>query len=413
MKFSKYLLWQFRNYKDISFVEIEGLVGLDLPDGCHHIILSNKQELGARANIIIKHDSSLPNSIVHLYEMLHEAGVLIIKDLKDDGISKIVSDLCSREAIISYIDYGYIFIHKPTKEMESFKGLHKGERCFILGNGPSLNQTNLDLIKNEYSIAMNRISMLYSRTSWRPTYYVYMSDNVLNPEWGKQWTKSVNEAVRERGTTSFIWKHYIDSIERQNLSNRVVEVQSITEGEIGDLNTFSTNASQWISKSSTTMNAALQLAYYMGFSQIFLIGIDLNWTTTDSKKGDPNHFDTSYSARIADGEAERKRMRDAHKFAYGFFKESGNRQIYNASVSTLVDVYPLVDFKAVANNPGWCGNDDDMDMQVIKGKREQINKYWYFQRYLLMPRVKSVNSIRYIRKIPKKIKKRIRKFIRS
>ena len=44
--------------------------------------------------------------------------------------------------------------------MKSIK-IQLGKRVFLIGNGPSLNKTNLDLIKNEYSIAMNRISLIY------------------------------------------------------------------------------------------------------------------------------------------------------------------------------------------------------------------------------------------------------------
>ena len=49
-----------------------------------------------------------------------------------------------------------------------YKDKHKGCRVFIVGNGPSLNKTNLDLIKDEFSIGMNRISLLFNKTKWKP-----------------------------------------------------------------------------------------------------------------------------------------------------------------------------------------------------------------------------------------------------
>ena len=46
-------------------------------------------------------------------------------------------------------------------------------RCFIIGNGKSLNETDVDLIAGQYSIACNRINLLYPEKNWRPDVYVH------------------------------------------------------------------------------------------------------------------------------------------------------------------------------------------------------------------------------------------------
>jgi len=91
--------------------------------------------------------------------------------------------------------------------IKKYKGHYSG-RCFIVGNGPSLANTNLDLIKDEISFGMNRIPLIYNKTKWRPTYYIYCSTNVNTVEWGTAWTKSVNDAVNEKKTTCFIWEKF-------------------------------------------------------------------------------------------------------------------------------------------------------------------------------------------------------------
>ena len=45
-----------------------------------------------------------------------------------------------------------------------YKDIHKDERVFLIGNGPSLAETDLNLLKSEKTIAMNRISMMYEKT---------------------------------------------------------------------------------------------------------------------------------------------------------------------------------------------------------------------------------------------------------
>ena len=49
-----------------------------------------------------------------------------------------------------------------NKVFEKYKNKHKGERVFLIANGPSLAETDLSLLENENTIAMNRISLLYN-----------------------------------------------------------------------------------------------------------------------------------------------------------------------------------------------------------------------------------------------------------
>ena len=62
---------------------------------------------------------------------------------------------------------------------ESFKDIHLNETIYIIGNGPSLSKTDLSLIENKPSIAMNRISLLYPKfINWRPSYYIFCSQYI-------------------------------------------------------------------------------------------------------------------------------------------------------------------------------------------------------------------------------------------
>ena len=52
-----------------------------------------------------------------------------------------------------------------NKIFKKYKDLHKGKRVFLVANGPSLLNTNLDLLENEISFAMNRVSLIYNKKS--------------------------------------------------------------------------------------------------------------------------------------------------------------------------------------------------------------------------------------------------------
>ena len=49
------------------------------------------------------------------------------------------------------------FQRNNLSKLKSLKDSHKGKRCFIIANGPSINSMDLSVLKNELTIGMNRI----------------------------------------------------------------------------------------------------------------------------------------------------------------------------------------------------------------------------------------------------------------
>ncbi len=236
-----------------------------------------------------------------------------------------------------------------------FRNKHDNERVFLIANGPSLADTNLNLIKDEVSIAMNRISMLYDKFSdWRPTYYLFSSTNVKphNP-WSEDWKRSVLESASEKRTISFIssvFKPYIDPENKHpqiNWFHSMTETKPLINGDISP-DSFSTNVVQRIDKSGTTMNLALQLCYHMGFKEVIVLGADLGWKGDRGSKSDPNHFDKSYRADIPPEKIYKinNQMRNVHSLALKKLKEKDQDvKIYNASLKTVLDIYPIIDYE--------------------------------------------------------------------
>jgi hypothetical protein len=257
---------------------------------------------------------------------------------------------------------------------EEYKNKHKGKRVFLIGNGPSLNKTNLDLIKNEYSIAMNRISLIYENTEWRPSYYLFCSSNCDHPTWGKVWTKSILNAVNDDKTTPFIWSKYHRTIDPKKKMKNIKWFHSVSEkkpdiqGNI-DPACFSDNIVERIDKTGTTMNVVLQLAKHMGFSEIIILGADLGWKADTGKtNSDPNHFCKEYSADIPEYKVLKinNQMRNIHKLARSNI--STNVKMFNATIETKLDTYPLIDY-----------NDLLLKNKYTRREMEELElkTYWY------------------------------------
>ena len=278
-----------------------------------------------------------------------------------------------------------------------YKDIHRDERVFLIGNGPSLAETDLNLLKNENTIAMNRISMMYEKNKdWRPTYYIYCSSNVNDKSWGNEWLSSVQSAISEIHTTSFVASIFKERIDPQNKFNKVKWFGSLSEtkpdskGNI-DLESFSTNIVDRIDKSGTSMNLALQLAYHMGFKEIVFIGTDLGWTKDVGSKNDPNHFDKNYRANISNPYKANQQMRNVHRLALSVFKKNKpDVKIYNASIKTVLDTYPIIQFYDYVKDNKIVNRDEDNKKASLfwKNQFDQTPKFFYIAK--LFNKIKSM-----------------------
>ncbi|MGH7214847.1 MAG: hypothetical protein ACREIT_08790, partial [Tepidisphaeraceae bacterium] len=73
--------------------------------------------------------------------------------------------------------------HQMPLKVSDFHNRHCGRRAFLVGNGPSLIRTPLDLLAGEYTFAMNRIALIYEKTIWRPSFFVCTTTNITRETW--------------------------------------------------------------------------------------------------------------------------------------------------------------------------------------------------------------------------------------
>lgn len=249
-----------------------------------------------------------------------------------------------------------------TINLTQYNGISKleniglGKRIFLVGNGPSLNDMNLDLLENEDTMAMNRIDLLFPKTKWRPTYYIFCSSNCEHGEWGDKWSRSILNVSREEKTTPIIWSRFKNSIEKNGggtLPEKTLWLNSMSENQIGTDEQFSTDAFKRLDKSGTTMNVALQLAYYMNYEEVYIIGCDSNWVTAKetmkTEDGDINHFHPDYHAFIGDGNHEFWRMNTTHLTASKYYKQAG-RKIWNAGYNSAINAWEKKNFDELFGN---------------------------------------------------------------
>jgi hypothetical protein len=156
---------------------------------------------------------------------------------------------------------------------------HKGETGLVIGNGPSLNEIPLDFLWKYPSFGTNKIYLLENFT---PTYYC-----AVNPLVIEQVANRVNADDYE---AMFITEAYTKHL----LTNALPLYSSVIPA-------FSRNPAEWIYEGYTVTYVCLQLAFFMGFDTVLLVGCDHSYEfegrPNEMKLAwgeDKNHFHPEY-----------------------------------------------------------------------------------------------------------------------
>jgi hypothetical protein len=223
------------------------------------------------------------------------------------------------------------------RRLAQFKDIHRGERCFIIGNGPSLKQTNLSRLRDEYTFGMNRFYTLFDELGYSTTYYLSVNSLVIEQCAGDlrllpmplflSWRS--HSLLQPGENTFFLHTTYSGPKFAQDARGRLWEGATVTY-------------------------VALQLAYHMGFEQAILVGVDHNFTTQGkpnttvvSQGDDPNHFSPGYFGKgfrwqLPDLETSER----AYCLARQTYQQAG-REILDATVGGKLTVFPKITYESL------------------------------------------------------------------
>lgn len=160
--------------------------------------------------------------------------------------------------------------------IQDFKDAHKGETALVIGNGPSLDDTPLEALGKLYpTFGANKIY----NYPYKPTYYACVDRDMFHDcvPWLMAHTE-YRPAIFLPREIPFPGSHGLN-----------VTVNS----------PFSIDAQDFVTLGGTVTFVNLQLAYYMGFTTVLLVGVDhrypdMNGGAPGSKfiaaGGDKSHF---------------------------------------------------------------------------------------------------------------------------
>lgn len=240
---------------------------------------------------------------------------------------------------------------KSRQVVRKLKNKHKGQRCFIIGNGPSLRAQDLELLKDEICFGANRIYEIYKETEWRATYYC-VQDNDMAVEMAENASSAIDDS-----TATFIRALTYKKVKGlyEQYKEKMVFVPIYSQlfpvlAKVTDIK-FSDNAGKYIYDGTTVTYMAMQLAAYMGFSEIYLLGVDasfprvydVNRNVVSEDLSLPMHFyekkdKKSHQIHSATLEVQLAAYQEAKEFGckHGTFK------IFNATRGGKLEIFERV-----------------------------------------------------------------------
>ncbi len=299
------------------------------------------------------------------YDQLDRTGNYIVASLDYDYGIQIKDELLSRgiepdniysidkpEIIQELFDVLYDYSQKYAPRIKAFKDKYKGETCFIVGNGPSLRVEDLDRLIGKHCFASNGIYQVYPHTNWRPEFH-FSQDSLLTND---ILLKDIEKILDSEIFTSINSK----MIDFSKKYDNIQYMRLYYEEDNCGLPKFSADCDKLINLSCTVTYSMLQMAVYMGFQTIYLLGMDCSYQYEVLEDGTVICNDNVKDYGDIIGEL----YKDVPKGIKGFwaaenyqhikgykaaknFAENNNIKIFNATRGGKLEVFERVDFDSL------------------------------------------------------------------
>ena len=226
--------------------------------------------------------------------------------------------------------------------------------CFTHSYGGSLK------IIGNITFACNSIYAIYENTKWRPTYYCssdtigmrYMMSDEIIKKFAKQYKAFFT------GLPHF----YLVNPIKDRLGNVVFFKTETNEYNQG-VAQFSNDASERLYFAGSITYYMIQLAVYMGFSEIYLLGIDFTFSNERHLDGSITHNEVQNHFDLADRENKKLSKSIANMVGVDYLADTDEQlcgyraarkyadehgiHIYNATRGGKLEVFDRVDFDSL------------------------------------------------------------------
>jgi len=251
-----------------------------------------------------------------------------------------------------------------------FRGRHAGQRCFILGTGPSINKMDLTPLSKEVCIALNSFHRHVDYARLAPQYH-FFSGLAVHPRIGEaSGDEYMRDLARSTGNATLLLHAY----DAQHFEGAGYLVGRMAYYFLYDLpathlREWGLDATRSLYQAESVSVMALQVALYMGFSRIYLLGVDHDWVFRFAERQSTHFYEPKTCPLERTGISDWDGLTWSAMFAsyhrlwtqYESLGQYAKRQgvtIVNATEGGILDVFPRSDMGslfAAGSADGSCG----------------------------------------------------------
>jgi hypothetical protein len=211
----------------------------------------------------------------------------------------------------------------------NLRNLYENKRCFIIAMGPSLKMSDIELLKNEITFSMNSVCKIFDKTEWRPTFYG-IQDRFVYSKMEKIITKYFKNESNVFVSDELDRLYEIPSNYIKFPFNSVYHLYDQQFGKF--YSKFSSNAYSIVYDGYSITYSLIQIAIFMGFKEIYLLGTDCNY-----KKNADNHF-------VESGHYDKREYLNYDKMITGYkaakqYADKNDIKIVNCTRGGMLEVF--------------------------------------------------------------------------
>lgn len=224
-----------------------------------------------------------------------------------------------------------LFLFQPRK-FKKIKNIKNGKSCFIVATGPSLSLNDLNLLKGQFSFGCNSILNCFDKTTWRPDFYCISDINIFN--------KYSKEMLMHDLNKIFIPLDFKSDLKNKNIyfysRSFTQHIKAIYKNNFNKIIIPSKHMDKYITDATSVIFICIQIAVYMGFKNIYLLGQDCNYGGQAKHSNIANYNDTSsVDSKIGNT------MLDVFENYKNFYNNKGIN-IYNCTRGGLLEAFPRI-----------------------------------------------------------------------
>ena len=239
-----------------------------------------------------------------------------------------------------------------------FKDVHKGQRCFIIGNGPSLKEQDLTKLENEYVFTCNQIMRNPVFPKLKTNYHFWADPTFFNLDPTKAEDQELLNVMlgvntEDNRPVNFFAQEGYEFVKSFSLKEKLdvrffAHRLELTEGyDNGIL------FEKFVPNLHTVVHYAVAMAIYMGFSEIYLLGCDCTNVLTAANTRLTAGDGAEYGYKITENEKKRMQsrnqtilMEDELNSFYNVFRgyrildqvcKKEDKRLYNCTKGGLLD----------------------------------------------------------------------------